>query len=252
MKARFLALAGAVAVATPFGAVIAQAGGGGETADCRTHKSVTCYERVQTAPDLYTTRYRAVMVKPGWWETRTIPAVYGTRQKRVMVTPGKTVYHETPAQWGAVYETRVKHPGSERWVKQPHGERRDLFHRLRHPHGHPEHVHDVMCKVVTPPTYETVEKKVMVAPAKRVPQHIAAHYEWVEEPYLIRPARTERVYHPPIFDRVADRILVKPAEYGMRPVEPRRNLLDIFRLRRDAGPACCTPAPAPAEKTALK
>jgi hypothetical protein len=238
-------MAGAMTVVSPFAASTAYAGGSG----CGHPHAVECYQKVQVSPDLYTTRYKHVMVKPGWWETKTIPAVYGSRQKRVMVAPGRTVVHQEPAQWGVVYEQKVVKPATTRWVRGSSNEHRrfDLFDRLRHPHGHAQHVHDEMCKVEVPAQMQTVERRVQTAPAKRVVEHIPARYEWVDEPYLIQPAKTTKVYHQPVYERVAERVLVKKGEMGWRPSEHRRGLFDF--LRRERAPE---PAPMPVHHTPLK
>jgi hypothetical protein len=231
MKSRLLAVA-AAALLAPLGPVAAEAGH-----DCGHHRHAECYKAV-TSPDLYTTRHKSVMVKPGWWESRTEPAVYGSRQKKVMVQAGQTVWHTQPAQWGVVHEKKVVRPGYDRWVRSGGHHRRDLFSLIRHPHGHPGHVHDVMCKEHVPAEMATVERKVMVAPEKKVAQHIPARYEWVDEPYLIRPAKTVRVYHAPVYDTVHERVLVQKGTTTWQPVGHHHH----HRAER------VTPAPMPVVK----
>jgi hypothetical protein len=222
MKHRSLALAiAALAIAplaTPASAFFDRDRG------CATPNAVECYKAVQT-PDLYTVRHKQVMVKPGWWETRTIPAVYGNRQKQVMVTPGQTVWHTTPAQWGSVQEQRVVQPGYQAWVRSGANQRRDflgdIFGRGRDGDGcgcAQQTTCETVCKVAVPPQVETVERKVMVAPEKRVAQHVPATYQWVNEPYLIRPAKTERMFHPPVYETVAERVLVQRGTTTYQPV----------------------------------
>lgn len=239
MKSRILALA-AIAAAIPLAAPSAHAFFDRDRG-CATPQAVECYKAVQT-PDLYTVRHKQVMVKPGWWETRTIPAVYGNRQKQVMVTPGQTVWHTTPAQWGTVHEQRVVQPGYQAWVRSGAHQRRDLlsdlFGRGRDGDGcgcAQQTTCETVCKVQMPPQTETVERKVMVTPEKRVAQHVPATYQWVNEPYLIRPAQTQRVYHPPVYETVAERVLVQRGTTTYQPVAP-------------AAPCAspCAPAVAPA------
>lgn len=195
MKLRILAVAMAVVPLS----LEAQAFG---LHDCGHGQTVECYRKVHT-PDLYTTRYKSVMVKPGWWETKTVPAVYGHHQKRVLVTPGQTVWHTQPAQWGVIHEQREVRSGYYAWVNK------GGWHR----HG------DVICKEYHPPEVATVERKVLVAPEKRVAQHVPARYEWVNQPYMIRPAQTVRVYHPPVYEHVAERVLVQQGTSHLVPVE---------------------------------
>ena len=61
------------------------------------------------------------------------------------------------------------------------------------------------CIGVHQPSHEG-RRLIVVAPEKRVAQHIAATYQWVDEPYLIQPARTQRVFHPPVYETVAERV----------------------------------------------
>lgn len=223
MKYRFLAAVAAAAAVLPLATSDALAFF--DRASNCAPQAVECYKAVQT-PDLYTTRHKQVMVKPGWWETRTTPAVYGHRQKRVMVTPGQTVWHTQPAQWGVVHEQRVVSPGYQAWVRSGAHQRRDFLGDI---FGHGRRGGDgcgcttapaceTVCKVNVPAQMQTVERKVMVAPEKRVAQHIAATYQWVDEPYLIQPARTHRVFHPPVYETVAERVLVQRGTTTYQPV----------------------------------
>ena len=225
MKYRFLAIAGAVA-ALPFASADAFAFFDRAGSGCATPQAVECYKAVQT-PDLYTTRHKHVMVKPGWWETKTIPAVYGNRQKQVMVTPGQTVWHTQPAQWGVVHEQRVVQPGYQAWVRSGAHQRRDFLgdifgHGRRDANGcgcaPAAPACETVCKVNVPAQTETVERKVMVAPQKRTAQHVPATYQWVNEPYLIQPARTQRAFHPAVYETVAERVLVQRGTTTYQPV----------------------------------
>ena len=225
MKYRFLAIAAAAAVIVPFASADAFAFHDlfGSRSGCATPNAVECYKSVQT-PDLYSTRHRNVMVKPGWWETLTVPAVYGNRPKQVMVTPGQTVWHTHPAQYGVVHEQRVVQPGYQAWVRSGAHQRRDFIGDI---FGHgsrdgcgcaPATTCETVCKVSVPAQVESVARQVVVAPEKRVAQHVAATYGWVEQPYLIRPAQTRRVYHPPVYETVAERVLVQRGTTSLQPV----------------------------------
>jgi hypothetical protein len=225
MKYRFLAIAGAFA-ALPFASSDAFAFFDRASSGCATPHAVECYKAVQT-PDLYTTRHKQVMVKPGWWETKTVPAVYGNRQKQVMVNPGQTVWHTQPAQWGTVHEQRVVQPGYQAWVRSGAHQRRDFLGDI---FGHGRRGGDgcgcapvttsceTVCKVSVPAKVETVARQVMVAPEKRTAQHIPATYQWVNEPYLIQPARTQRHFHQAVYETVAERVLVQRGTTSYQPV----------------------------------
>jgi hypothetical protein len=242
MKHRILAIAAAAALAVPFSTVDAFAFFD-RASGCSTPNAVECYKAVQT-PDLYTTRHKSVMVKPGWWESRTVPAVYGNRQKQQMVTAGQTVWHTQPAQWGTVHEQRVVQPGYQAWVRSGAHQRRDFIGDIfSHGRGDsngcgcqaPQPACETVCKVSVPAKVETVARQVMVSPEKRHAQHVPATYQWVSEPYLIQPARTHRVFHPPVYETVAERVLVQRGTTSYHPVAA------------PAAPACgssCGSAPA--------
>ena len=240
MSLRSVALAGVIAAIVPIAAPDAFAFFDRDRG-CATPNAVECYKAVQT-PDLYSVRHKQEMAKPGWWETRTVPAVYGNRQKQVMVTPGQTVWHTTPAQWGSVQEQRVVQPGYQAWVRSGANQRRDflgdIFGRGRGDGcGCAEQTScETVCKVQVPPQTETVERKVMVAPEKRVAQHVPATYQWVNEPYLIQPARTTRVFHPPVYETVAERVLVQRGTTTYQPVAAPA---------MPCGNPCAPAAPAP-------
>lgn len=203
MMSRFLAVATAAAILSPLASQPALAFH--DRADCGSGHAAECYREVRT-PDLYTTRHKSVMVAPGWWETNTVPAVYGHHHKRVMVTPGQTVRHVQAAQWGVIHQQQVVRPGYEAWER-----RGGRFHD------------DIICKVQVPAQVATIERRVLVAAEKRVHQHIPARYEWSDQPYLIRPAHTTRVYHAPVYQAVAERVLVQRGSTALQPVGGHRH-----------------------------
>jgi hypothetical protein len=224
MKYRFLAIVGAAAVIMPLAS--ADAFAFFDRASGCAPQATECYKAVAT-PDLYSTRHKQVMVKPGWWESHTVPAVYGNRQKQVMMTPGQTVWHTQPAQWGTVHEQRVVQPGYQAWVRSGAHQRRDFIGDIfGHGRGDangcgcqaPQPACETVCKVSVPAKVETVARQIMVAPEKRTAQHVAATYQWVNEPYLIKPASTQRLYHPPVYETVAERVLVQRGTTTYQPV----------------------------------
>ena len=47
-----------------------------------------------------------------------------------------------------------------------------------------------------------------------------ATYQWVDQPYLMQPARNHRVYHPPVYETVSERVLVQRGTTTYHPVAP--------------------------------
>ena len=220
MKYRMLAIAAAAAVIVPFASHDASAFFDRDRG-CAP-QATECYHAVQT-PDLYTTRYKNVMVTPGWWENHTVPAVYGSRQKQVMITPGQTVWHTTPAQWGVVHEQHVVSPGYQAWARSGAYQRRDFLgdifgHGRGDGCGCATTACETVCKVSVPARVESVARQVIVAPEKRYAQHVPATYQWVDQPYLIQPARSHRAYHPPVYETVSERVLVQRGTTHYQPV----------------------------------
>lgn len=190
-KATALALGFAAAMSTNAFAF----GCGGNAAEC--------YEKVRL-PDAYATVARPVLIHPGYsevvhqpavvinraepyeirpgsWRAVRTPAVYGTRSEQVLVSPGRTTYEDVPAETRTVHETIVEHRGSWHWER-----RVDLFG------------HERMCKVVTPPVTRTVERTVVVAPARRIARRSEPVYATVNRPVLLQPESVRHVYEPPL------------------------------------------------------
>ncbi len=154
------------------------------------------WQETRRIPAVYGTRHKRVQVRPGWWQTVRVPAVYGSRKRRVLVSPARTSWHTTPAVYRTVHQTRTVRPATTKWVTKRTGFlRRD----------------SKLCKVVVPALTETVAREVMVSGPKRVPSHTAAVYAWTSERIQLTPARTKRVYHPPVYKTVSERIVMTPA-----------------------------------------
>jgi hypothetical protein len=179
-------------------------------------QAVECYEKVRL-PDVYATRARQVVVRPGYsqvvttppvvvdrpervvvspghWQAVATPAVTGTRAERVLVAPASRSYSDVPAVTRTVHETVVVHPGGVQWQHK-----RGWFGREK------------LCKVQTAPVTRTVAHNVVVAPARRVAHVTPAVYETVERSVVVRPASVQHVYQPPVHGYVNRQVVVQPA-----------------------------------------
>jgi hypothetical protein len=179
-------------------------------------RAIECYDKVRT-PDVYATRTRPVLVRPGWrevvamppvvgnvavpvvvrpgrWRTVATPPVYGTRLERVLVRPRTKSYEVIPPEIRRVEQTVVVSRGGIAWEH-----RRGFFGREK------------LCKVVTPPVTRTVMRDVVVTPAQRVVHVTPAVYQTVPRAVLLRPAAAARVYEPPVPGLIARSVVVRPA-----------------------------------------
>lgn len=146
-----------------------------------------CY--VQDKPPLiHRTFNRRIQIEQGVYEIAREPSLYGwTRHKvRRAVT-----WHETPAVYKTV-EVRKRIPSRHVW------EKRLIKGR------------EVMCKVRVPGKTVTVEKKVLVSPARRVAAHDGPAYDYVERRVLLRPYKNIAIYHPARHIYTAERVAVQP------------------------------------------
>lgn len=178
-------------------------------------RAVACYDKVRL-PDVYATQTRSVLLRPayrtvvptpplvrnyavpvvmrpGRWRTMIAPPVYGMQRERVVVAPAQRVYEEVPAVTRRVTKTVVV-PAGVRWERT-----RGLLGRER------------LCKVATHATTRTVEREVVVSPARRIAHVRPAVYGVVERPVVVRPAMASRVYEPPVHGYFNRSVVVHPA-----------------------------------------
>lgn len=177
-------------------------------------QAVACYDKVRV-PDVYATETRSVLLRPayrtivptpplirnyavpvvmrpGRWHTVVAPPVYGMQRERVVVAPAQRVYEEVPAVTRRVTRTVVV-PASVRW------ERTRFLGRER------------LYKIATPATRRTVEREIVVSPARRITHVRPAVYGLVERPVVVRPPMARQVYEPPVHGYINRSVVVRPA-----------------------------------------
>lgn len=209
MKMRFgtvavLIAAGAAGVASPAAAYGGCAG-----------KVVECYEKVRN-PDVYKTVAHPVVVKPGWKEVVETPAVVERRTDRVVATPGHWLAKHEPAVYGSYTERVLVSPAHVRFAVTPPTRR--VIHstvvvrpgRTHWVHKRGQYGQPVKCKVKSPPVRRTVARTI-VEPGVRIARHMPAVYQTVERPMLVQPARTRHFYQPPVYGFVDRQVVVQPA-----------------------------------------
>jgi len=160
-------------------------------------------ERIEVVPATYRMVTETVVVEPARVELKTIPARYETRTERVLVRESYTKWVQGQGIIG-----QTMHGGTVTDVRgTPTGE--------------------IMCLIEVPAEYNTIEKQVLVS-----------------------PARTEQVQVPAVTRTVTKRVVDTPATTRVVPIPPT---YDTVRVRREVAPASERRIPIPATyKTVTK
>lgn len=154
-------------------------------------------ERIEVVPATYRTVTETVTVEPERLEVRTVPAQYETRSERVLVREGYTAWRKGEGLIGD-----EMYGGTVTDVRgTPTGE--------------------IMCLIEVPPEYDTVEREVMVAPARTERVRVPAVTRTVTKRVVDTPATTRTVAIPAQYETVRVRREVAPASERRVPVPAR-------------------------------
>jgi hypothetical protein len=156
-----------------------------------------CYEKAPLRP-VHRTYLRRDVLEPGVYAVSRVPSLYGWRKRRVISHP--VTWHEEPAIYKTVSST-VRVRGGWTW------EMRDVKGK------------DILCKVRLPDRYETVERKVLVKPARRWASR--PQYSTVHERVLLRPYKNLAHYYRPHVHFARERAYIQPEEYRWLPTSLR-------------------------------
>lgn len=219
-----------------------------------------CYGRV-VKPPAYRTVHKQVLVEPARTERRVVPGLLEKIPHRVLVSPERVEHFRIPA----VYRDEVRwvyHDGRPRLVSEP-PVYRTVREKVMVEHGHAEwrrsdaplaygesryggqtELHgtgEVVCRVWVPARWETVERRVKVAPGRSyyVPgpgwrervskevlvrpaswgeRRIAAVYRTETETRILKRPHVEVISHPAIYRDVEQREIVGEGERGWSKV----------------------------------
>jgi hypothetical protein len=153
-----------------------------------------CYVQARP-PVIYKNWKRRIQVDPGVYEIAREPSLYGTARTKIRL----------PREWReipAVYKTvTVTKRTRSRYV----WEKRLIRGR------------EVMCKVKIPGERITMEKRILVSPARRVYVGAPA-YAYAERRVLLRPYKNIAVYHPARHVYGTTRVAIQPEGYVWRRV----------------------------------
>jgi len=215
-------------------------------------------ERIEIIPAKYTTAEESRVVKEASTKLEVIPAQFETVTERVLVKPASTRLEVIPAQYETIEETVMVRPASKEVVEIPAVYETQTERVLDQPartewkrgtgigtgkgvasssaaqtierfgdykvlQTRVEDTGDLMCLVEIPATYRTIEKQVLVQPARTRAVESPAEYKTVKKTVLRNPAATREVVIPAEYRTVdvvkqvrpaTTREVVIPAVYG--------------------------------------
>ncbi|NHK27296.1 hypothetical protein FF098_005210 [Parvularcula flava] len=151
-------------------------------------------ERIEVVPATYRMVTETVVVEPARIELKTIPARYETRTERVLVKESYTKWVQGQGIIG-----QSMHGGTVTDVRgTPTGE--------------------IMCLIEVPAEYNTIEKQVLVSPARTEQIQVPAVTRTVTKRVVDTPATTRVVPIPATYDTVRVRREVAPASERRIPI----------------------------------
>ncbi len=151
-----------------------------------------CYVQAPRPP-VHRSYIRRDVVEPGVYEVSRSPATYGwTRQAAVQ--PGGVVWHEEPSVYRTV-PVRVRQPGGSAWREQcVNGQA-------------------AVCRLRVPPSYITVEKRVLVKRGRRWAERIPATVAYTDRRVLLRPYKNYAHFQRPYIAFSREHLTVQPEGY---------------------------------------
>ncbi len=187
-----------------------------KTMDTPDGKPGECYIRVLVAPAM-TTATERVLSREESFELIEVPAVLETVEERTLARAASERQEVIPATYKEIEERILKTPAytrqipvaakfetrTERVLVKPE---RSYWKKGAGPmQKFDGETGDIMCYVTDPAVYETISRRVVIAPASSTEEKIPAVYETVKRTVIDQPAQIRTI---PI-----------PAEYVMTPVQ---------------------------------
>jgi hypothetical protein len=170
--------------------VLALAGAAAETARGE------CYVQAPLRP-VHRTYIRRDVVEPGVYEVSRSPSVYGWTHQQVE-QPGAVIWHEEPSVYRTV-QVRVRKPGGSVW-------------RSACVQGQA-----AVCRVRVPPTYVTVEKRILVKRGRRWAQRTPSSVGLVHRRILLRPYKNFAHFQRPYVSLSREHVAVQPEGFQWVP-----------------------------------
>lgn len=203
-------------------------------------------ERVTVIPAKHEWTEERVLTKEATETLTVIPAVYRWVEERIMVEPASTRLMPVPAQYETVSERVLDRPEQTTWKKG-----RGPIEKIDNTTG------EILCLVVEPATYKTINRTVVKTPAstrsvdippvfKTVRKQVVdkpsevrkatlpAEYSTIRVRKMVEPAREQRVNLPAEFQTVTKRVKVSSERLSWQPIlcETNVNQDIIARLQQ--------------------
>ena len=164
-------------------------------------------ERIEVIPARYETAEETVLVKEASKKLEVVPAVYGEVEDQVLVKPASTKIVQVPAEYETVTEQVLDKAAHTVWKKGPAAaQSTSVLSQATTDTG------EIMCLVEVPATYKTIQKRVLVSPARTDEIAIPAEYKTVTKTVIKQPTTTREVVIPAKYDTVTVTKLVTPAK----------------------------------------
>jgi hypothetical protein len=148
-----------------------------------------CYVRAPLRP-VHRTYIRRDVVEPGVYEVTRSPSSYGWTHQTVQ-QPDAVIWHEEPSVYRTV-QVRVRKPGGSVW-------------RSACVQGQA-----ALCRVRVPPTYVTVEKRILVKRGRRWAERSPSSESVIHRRILLRPYKNYAHFQRPYIALSRERVAVQP------------------------------------------
>ena len=162
-------------------------------------------ERIEIIPARYEKAEQTVPVKEASTKLEVIPAVYEQVQARVLVKPASSKIVEVAAKYDIRIEQVLDTPAHTVWKKGP-----ATFQPANVLSQTTTDTGEIICLVEVPATYKSVQKRVLVSPARTEEVAIPAEYKTVTRTVVKTPATAREVAIPAKYDTLAVTNVVSP------------------------------------------
>ncbi len=152
-------------------------------------------------PSVHRSYIRRDVVEPGVYEVGRSPGVYGWTHQAV-AQPGTVIWHEEPSVYRTV-QVRVRQPGHSAWREQCVGGQTGV------------------CRVHVPPTYLTVEKRILVRRGHRWAERTPGSVGYIERRVLLRPYKNYAHFQRPYISFSREHLSIQPEGYRWLPTSAK-------------------------------
>ncbi len=162
--------------------------------------------RIEIIPAEYEWVDEDVVVQEATTQLEVVPAKYETITEQVLVKPESKKIVQIPAEYRLEEKRVLDRPAHTVWKRSAGSADGSLQTKLDNSTG------EVVCLVVVRASYKTVEKTVLVEPARTEEIAIPAEYEPITKTVEVEPATTRKIAIPEKTMVVKQQRLVKAAE----------------------------------------